>query len=123
MVYSTADDVKRIVQTNLTDPDIVKLIEESDAWIDKTLGAQSETDKLIRRLSMLKTAIVIRTRDPSSFSIGEYSEKEGRRSAAETWKEEIKEIVGLYLSPGSYEKASSYKTDEMAERWGETADN
>ena len=94
MVYCSASDVRIIVNTNLTDSQITTIIETSDAYIDKLLGAQSASDKLIKKLSMLITVKTVKTRDPSSFGIGEYSESSG--NVISIWDSEIREIMTLY---------------------------
>jgi len=58
------------------------------------LGAQSASDKLIKRLSMLLTVKTIKTRHPQSFAIGEYSESTG--NIYEVWDAEIQQITALY---------------------------
>jgi len=94
MTYCSASDVRLIVNTALTDIQIDTLIVMSDAEIDRKLGTQSASDKLIGKLSMLLTARAIRSRDPSSFAIGEYSETIGSMIAA--WDSEIECIEALY---------------------------
>jgi hypothetical protein len=94
MGYCTASDVRLIIDTTLTDAEIESIIETSDAYIDKLLGSQSSTDKLIKRLSMLLTAKIIKTRDPQSQAIGEYRESAG--NILEVWEREIREIMRLY---------------------------
>lgn len=94
MTYCSASDVRLIINTELTDTEITTIIETSDAYIDKLLGAQSGSDRLIKRLSMLLTAKAIKTRHPKSFAIGDYSEAAG--SEMEVWEDEIGEIVALY---------------------------
>jgi len=94
MGYCTASDVRLIIDTTLTDADIDSIIETSDPYIDKLLGSQSSTDKLIKRLSMLLTAKIIKTRDPQSQAIGAYRESAG--NILEVWEREIREIMRLY---------------------------
>jgi len=93
MGYCTPSDVRLIVETNLTDEEIAGIIETSDAYIDKLIGSQSSDDKLIKRLSMLLTAKMIKTRDPQSRAIGEYKEA---HNPIEVWDREIEEIIRLY---------------------------
>ena len=94
MPYCTASDVRLIINTDLTDTEIASIIETSDAYIDKLLGAQSSEDKLIKRLSMILTAKAIKTRQPQSYAVGEYSESAG--NILQVWDAEIKEITALY---------------------------
>jgi len=94
VTYCTAADVRLIVNTPLLDAGITTIIETSDAYIDKLLGAQSTSDNLIKRLSMLMTAKAIKTRDPQTQAIGEYSESAG--NILQVWDQEIKEIMAIY---------------------------
>ncbi|MBS7623830.1 hypothetical protein KEJ39_09225 [Candidatus Bathyarchaeota archaeon] len=118
MSYCTPADVRRVINTTLADGDITELISETDAWIEKKLGTQSLSDKLIRRLSALKTAIIIRSRDPQSFAIGEYSETAGTFTVQQVWKQEIDEILKLYTKI-SFIKSTGYATDEIKNTWDE----
>jgi hypothetical protein len=94
MPYCTASDVRLIINTDLTDEQITSLIETSDAYIDKVLGAQSGSDKLIKRLSMILTAKAIKTRQPQSYAVGEYSETAG--NVLEVWEREVEVIMTAY---------------------------
>jgi len=96
VTYCTASDVRLIVETTLTDDELDRLIEMSDAQIDRELGAQQETDNLVKKLSMLLTALTVRSRDPESFAVGEYREQAG--DPAEAWRREAEEIRRLYRS-------------------------
>jgi len=93
--YCVASDIRAILSTTLTDSQITSIIEESDAWIDRVLGVQSATDKLIRKLSKLLTAREIKTQQPTSISLGEYGEK---HEPDQVWAEEIDRITRLYRS-------------------------
>ena len=104
MAYCTAADVRAIINTNLTDDQVTSIIETSDAEIDKRLGAQSSSDKLVKKLSMLLTAHTIKTRQPKSQAIGEYREDAG--DVLEVWEREIERIYRLYK--GVSVKGSEY---------------
>lgn len=93
MSYCVASDIRAILSTTLTDSQITSIIEESDAWIDRVLGVQSATDKLIRKLSKLLTAQEIKTQQPINVTLGEYEE---RRDPNQVWVEEIDRITKLY---------------------------
>jgi type II secretory pathway predicted ATPase ExeA len=95
--YSTPTDVRRIIHTVLTDADIAAVIELCDAQIDKRLGAQSTTDKVIKKLSMLLAARTIKGRQPNTVAIGEYRDSQG--DLMETWRREIEELHRLYEPP------------------------
>ena len=73
-MYCSAQDVRSIIHTGLTDSEIEVIIGLSDAKIDKRLGPRDPSDKLIRKLSMLLTAQTVRLRQPGSVAMGEYSE-------------------------------------------------
>jgi len=94
MPYCVASDVRLIISTELSDAEVASLIETSDAYIDQMLGTQSGSDKLIKRLSMLLTARAIKTRQPQSYAVGEYSESTG--SVLDVWDREIESIFALY---------------------------
>jgi len=94
MPYCTASDVRLIINTELTDAEIATLIETSDAYIDKLLGTQSSADKLVKRLSMILTAKAIKTKQPQSYAVGEYSEAAG--NVLEVWEREVELIMTAY---------------------------
>ena len=117
MAYCTASDVRQIIHTSLTDSEITSIIEMSDAQIDKRLGAQSSSDKVVKKLSMLLTAKTIKSRQPRSVAAGEYREDSG--DILEVWTQEIEGLFKLYSSPTS--KASEYRDiDEDARSPEET---
>jgi len=115
MAYCTAADVRAIVQTSLTDGEITGIIETSDAEIDKRLGTQDSSDKLIKKLSMLLTAYTIKTRQPGSVAIGEYREDAG--DVLEVWEREIERIYRLYK--GVSVKSSDYSHIQETKRYPE----
>ncbi|HUV53890.1 MAG TPA: hypothetical protein VMW03_01650 [Candidatus Krumholzibacteriaceae bacterium] len=115
MAYCTASDVRRIIHTSLTDSEITSIIEMSDAQIDKRLGAQSPSDKVVKKLSMLLTAKTIKGRQPRSVAAGEYREDSG--DILEVWTQEIEGLFRLYKSPTI--KASEYRHIDEDERYPE----
>lgn len=104
MPYSTPTDIRAIIHTTLTDTEITELITQSDAEIDKRIGEQS-SDPLITKLSALITARTIKHRQPSSTTIGEYSQTKSDDLTAE-----INSIFKLYQP--SHIKPSSYQAKE-----------
>lgn len=106
MPYCTAADVRRLVHTSLGDTDIASEIALSDAWIDRRLGAQSSSDKVITRLSVLLTVRAIKTRQPNSVVVGEYRDVQGDILAV--LKMDIDEIFSSY-SGGFIVKGSDYR--------------
>ena len=115
MAYCTASDVRLIIHTSLSDADIASIIETSDAVIDRRLGAQSSSDKAVKRLSMLLTVKTIKGRQPRSVAAGEYREDSG--NIVETWTAEIEGLFRLYSSPSV--KASEYRHIDEDERYPE----
>ena len=115
MAYCTAADVRAIVLTSLTDSEITGIIETSDAEIDRRIGAQDPNDKLVKKLSILLTAHIIKTRQPGSVAIGEYREDTG--DVLEVWGREIERIYRLYK--GMSVKSSDYRHIEEAKRYPE----
>ena len=113
MPYCTAADVKMIVDTSLADGEITGIIETSDAEIDRRIGVQSSSDKLIKKLSMLVTAHAIRARQPQTQVIGEYREDVG--DALRAWEREIERIYRLFRVPRV--KASEYEKIDESERY------
>ncbi len=112
-MYCSASDVRSIIHTGLSDS-IEAIIELSDAEIDKRLGAQDLSDKVIRRLSMLLTAQTIRLRQPGSVAVGEYSESKERLDEVF-----IREIEGIWrLYHGVAIASSSYGVIDEDERAG-----
>ena len=113
MAYCVAADVRLIIHTSLSDSDITSIIETSDAQIDKKLGAQSPSDKVVKKLSMLVTARTIKGRQPRSVAAGEYREESG--DILEAWGREIEALIRLYESPSI--KASEYRHVDEDERY------
>ncbi len=112
MPYCTAADVRVMVDTALSDGEITGIIETSDAEIDRRIGVQSDSDKLVKKLSMLVTAHAIRTRQPQTQVIGEYREDAG--DVLRVWEREIERIYRLYRVPSV--KASEYEKIDESER-------
>lgn len=94
MTYSLPSDVRLIIKTELSDSDVQKIIDWNDALIDKKLGAQSTSDEVIKKLSVLLTAIDVKTRDPDSFALGEY--RIITTGVNRVWQREVREILHLY---------------------------
>ena len=115
MVYCTASDIRRIIHTSLTDSEITSIIETSDAQLDKRLGAQSSSDKVVKKLGMLLSAKTIKARQPRSVAAGEYREDSG--NIIEVWAQEIEGLFRLYSSPSI--KASEYRHIDEDERYPE----
>ena len=115
MTYCTASDVRIIINTKLTDDQITGIIETSDAQIDKRIGAQDASDKLIKKLSILLSAHTIKSRYPQSQALGEY--RETSENILEVWDLEIKRIFRLYK--GKSIKATEYRHIDESKRYPE----
>ena len=115
MAYCTALDVRLIIHTSLTDAEIGGIIELSDAEIDRRIGPQSASDKVVKKLSMIITAGTIKQRQPRSVAAGEYREDSG--DIMEVWSREIEGLFRLYRSPTI--KASEYRHIDEATRFPE----
>ena len=111
MPYCTPSDVRTIINAVLTDDQINDIIETSDAEIDKRIGPQGASDKLIKKLSMLLTAHTVKTRQPQSQAIGDYREDAG--DIIEVWEREVDRIYKLYktivINPSKYEHINESK--------------
>ncbi|MBS7658106.1 MAG: hypothetical protein QXL69_01035 [Candidatus Bathyarchaeia archaeon] len=117
MGFCTVSDVKTIVNTNLSDNEINSLIALSDAEIIQKTGIenpQGQDIEVFRKLSMLKTAILIRLRDPHAIAIGSYRETHW---PIPIWQGEYDRLISRYIIP--IEKSIEYKTEELKERWEE----
>lgn len=93
MPYSTPDDIRALIATELTDDQLTDLIEASDAEIDRRVGAQSSADPLARKLSSLLTARTIRASQPGGSAVGEY-----REEAGDGWDGEIEDAYRALAS-------------------------
>ena len=115
MPYSQPANVRYLVETPLTDAEIAALIEESDAEIERRLGAQDPSSRLVRRLSALITARAIRSTYPGSVAVGEYREDGG--GTLVDWAGEIDRIYRLLSKPRT--SASRYGSIDEETRFPE----
>ena len=74
MAYSVFGDVRARCDTDITDPELTSLIQESDAWLNLKLDMGTLTVPMRRLLSATLTAIRAMLKDPNSQAIGEYRE-------------------------------------------------
>lgn len=110
----TADDVRKIIHTDLTDVEIESIILMSDIQITKRAGSRI-TGELAKKLSMLITASTVKTRQPETTAIGEYKESSGNIQSV--WASEIESLYRLH---GCFAVASSsYQFLDEEERYGE----
>jgi len=114
MTYCTASDIRSIVHTGLSDGEIEAIIALSDAEIDKRLGSQDSSDKVIKKLSMLLTAKTVKLRQPGIVAVGEYSEN--NEDLFQVLDAEIEKIYRLCSS--SSISSSRYGVIDEEERTG-----
>jgi len=95
-------DVRAMVDTALTDREITGIIETSDTEIDRRIGVQDSSDRLVKKLSMLVTAHAISAWQPYTQVIGEDA-----GNGLRVLEREIERIYGLYGVPRV--KASEYE--------------
>ena len=114
MAYCLWTDVTRIITTIMGQSDVEAIIAQSDAWINKMLGSQTEGDKLIEQLSALLTAIEIKALQPTSMGAGEYRET---HNPASRWQAKVREIVRLYKGPKV--QGSAYQHIDEDDRYTE----
>ena len=113
MAYCAPSDVRLVLETVLTDAQIVEVIDMSDAEIDIRLGAQDPGDRVVTKLSALITAHAIKTRQPGSVAVGEY--REDSRDVLGVWEGEIERLFRLKKVPGI--AASKHRRIDEEERY------
>ena len=74
MAYCTAAQVRAICDTDITDPELTELIEETDAWMDIKLDTAAMNVFMLRLISRTWTAVRAFLKDPNAQSLGEYRE-------------------------------------------------
>ncbi|MHA1286252.1 MAG: hypothetical protein ACTSPB_02490 [Candidatus Thorarchaeota archaeon] len=89
--YCSASDVRLIIQTDLDDEFIERLINLADANLDKKLGGASMDAESKRSCSMMLTAAMIAERTPQTYSIGSIRISQGPR--IENWRKSVNKII------------------------------
>jgi len=92
MAYCEYLDVKAIVDTKMEDDDIMRMIDETDAFMDLKLDTGSLGALVLRAISRTWTAYRVMLKDPDSTGIGSYSYS--RATALRLLKEEYTELMG-----------------------------
>ncbi len=93
MPYASPSDVRLIVETTLSDEELSRIIEVCDAEIERRLGSVDASNPLVRRLSILLAARMIRLRDPKARAVGEFREEAG--DVLKILEEEIERLFRL----------------------------
>jgi hypothetical protein len=88
--YSTVANVRSIVVTDITDPEIADIITWVDEIIKIKINVALFTPLFLTGISALYAAYRCLLRDPNAQSLGEYSE----RRDLTLMKQEIDEILG-----------------------------
>ena len=90
MAYSTVDDVRALIDTDVTDAEITRIIVRSDALIN--LLVPSSTNALIlEELSVNRTTYRCMLKDAEAFKLGDYDED--RKETLKLLREEFYGIV------------------------------
>jgi len=76
--YCTVDQVRAIVDSDMSDDEILGLIAEVDAEMDLTLPTGGLTVIILQMISRRKTALDVFLKDPNSTGAGEYREDRGK---------------------------------------------
>lgn len=98
MAYTTFANVKAIVDTDMTDPEITILINRTDVRIDLTIGTGGVNALLLEDLSTSWTAYRVMLKDPNARGLGEYNER--RDVTMRLLKEEVDDMLDLASGGG-----------------------
>ena len=93
MAYTTANDVTAIVDTDMTDPEIVDLINRTDIRINMSVDQGTLNALFLEDLSTTWTALRVMLKDPNARGLGEYSER--RDVTMKMLKDEIDDMLEL----------------------------
>jgi len=91
--YSTFNDVRSIVDTDVTDPEITNIITWVDAVIDMRLDVATLTAPYLELVSATYAAYRCMLKDPNARSLGEYSEN--RADALKYLKDEVDFLIAV----------------------------
>ena len=93
MAYSTFTDVKAIVDTDMADAEVTKLINRTDIRINMSVNEGSLNALFLEDLSTTWTALRVMLKDPDARGLGEYSERRG--TTMRMLKAEIDDMLDL----------------------------
>ena len=77
MAYSTTAEVRAIVDTDITDPEITNLINMTDVRINMRLDEGSLNALFLADISSTWTSLRCMLKDPNARGIGQYTENRG----------------------------------------------
>lgn len=107
MAYSSAADVKTIIETSLADASITELIAIADADIDDLLSGTSLGATLKKKCSMMLTAAMIADGNPKNYSVGDARVDMGNR--ARSWRAEVNRTIREAKAARVTVKSTSYQ--------------
>jgi len=93
MAYSTFTDVKAIVDTDMEDAEITKLINRTDIRINMSVDQGTLNALFLEDMSTTWTALRVMLKDPHARGLGEYSER--RDITMKMLKDEIDDMMEL----------------------------
>lgn len=93
MAYSTAAEVRALVDTDLTDLEIGDVIDECDDILDLQLNMGGLSANIRRALSRTYSVIRIMLKDPTSESLGEW--RGDRTYTLEKLNEEFERMIKI----------------------------
>ena len=93
MAYTTVLDVTAVVDTDMTDPEITKLINRTDVRIGMSISVGTANALFLEDLSTTWTALRVMLKDPNARGLGEYSER--REVTMKMLKEEVDDMLDL----------------------------
>lgn len=109
MSYVTIDQVRAIVDTDITNAELVTIIEGTDAIMDLKLDTGSIGAHVLRLISRTWTAYRCMLKDPNASGVGEYSED--RDASLKMLKGQLDEY--LSIADGGI----SFRYDFAESRW------
>ena len=93
MSYAAVSDVRAIVDTDLTDAEIINIITWADDWVNKKIDAPAATVAFRANLSSSYAGFRCLMKDPDAIKLGELSTD--RATTIKLWKQELDELVAL----------------------------
>ena len=93
MSYCTVDDVRAIIDSDVTDAEIVNLINRTDVRINMSINAGAANALFLADLSSTWTSYRVGLKDPNARGLGEYSER--RDVTMKMLKDEIDDMISL----------------------------
>jgi len=93
MSYAVVSDVRAIVDTDLTDAEIINIITWADDWVNKKIDAGAATPVFRENLSASYAGWRCLMKDPDAIKLGELSTD--RATTIKLWKQELDELVAL----------------------------